>query len=164
MPSPATRRARLARDRVRPEDAAWIGRALRLARAAGARGEVPIGAIVVAGGRSAGSGGNRPIAARDPTAHAEIVALRRAARALGNYRLGGATLYVTLEPCLMCLGAILHARIGRLVYGARDPRVGVVEYVRRHQPAGLNHALRVAGGVRADESADLLRDFFRRRR
>jgi len=164
MPHSPSHRTRIVRATGRPEDSVWMERALRLARAAGARGEVPIGAVVTTGDRTIGSGSNRPIAARDPTAHAEIVALRRAARSTGNYRLTGATLYVTLEPCLMCLGAILHARIGRLVYGARDPKVGVVEYMRRHRPVGLNHELRVTGGVRADDSAELLRAFFHRRR
>jgi len=137
--------------------------ALRLARAAARRGEVPVGAVVVSSGRIAGRGSNRPIGARDPTAHAEIVALRRAARAAGNYRLTGSTLYVTLEPCLMCLGAMVHARIGRLVFGARDPRVGGTSLLRRAR-RGLNHRFELRGGVRGEAAAGLLREFFRRRR
>src|SRR5690606_9093283 len=103
------------------EDAGWMGEALALARAAAARGEVPVGAVVVRDGVVIGRGGNAPIAGDDPTAHAEIAALRDAARALANYRLPGCDLYVTLEPCAMCAGAIFHARIARVVYGARDP-------------------------------------------
>ena len=139
-------------------------RAIRLARAAAARGEVPVGALVVAGGRIVGRGANRTIGAVDPTAHAEIVALRRAARAARNYRLSGTTLYVTLEPCLMCLGAMVHARIGRLVYGAPDPRVGAAGMLGRRAAAGLNHRFPVTSGVLADECAAMLRGFFRRRR
>src|SRR5512144_1998648 len=107
-----------------PADDALMGEALALARAAGARGEVPVGAIVVREGAIIGRGGNTPIEASDPTAHAEIAALREAGRALGNYRLPGCELYVTLEPCAMCAGAILHARIARLVFGAADPKTG----------------------------------------
>jgi len=146
------------------EDRTWMDLALRLARDAAKRGEVPIGAVVAAGGRILGRGANRPIKACDPTAHAEIVALRRAARAEGNYRLGGATLYVTLEPCLMCLGAMVQARIGRLVYGARDPKVGAVALIRAPRAARLNHRFAVTPGVRARECGELLRQFFRRRR
>jgi len=138
--------------------------ALRRARAAGRRGEVPIGAVIVAGGRVVGRGANRPIAASDPTAHAEIVALRRAARRLANYRLPGATLYVTLEPCLMCLGAMLHARIERLVFGTADPKIGATGMLKKRRAAGLNHRIAVRGGVLAPESAALLRGFFRARR
>jgi len=141
-----------------------MGRALRLARAAAARGEVPIGAVVVRDGRAVGSGSNAPIRSVDPTAHAEITALRRAARALGNYRLTGATLYVTLEPCLMCLGAMVHARIGRLVFGARDPKVGATALLTRRRFAGLNHRLAITRGVRPEEAVALLEAFFRRRR
>jgi len=137
--------------------------ALRLARAAGRRGEVPVGAVVVTGGRVFGRGANRPIGACDPTAHAEIVALRRAGRAARNHRLAGATLYVTLEPCLMCLGAMVHARIERLVFGARDPKVGATSFLKR-AGRGLNHRFRVRGGVRAAESTALLLGFFRERR
>jgi tRNA(adenine34) deaminase len=140
-------------------------RALGLARAAACRGEVPVGAVVVLGGRAVAGAGNRTIRHRDPTAHAEILALRGAGRRLRNHRLIGATLYVTLEPCLMCCGAAVHARIGRLVYGATDPKVGAISsQFGRGGPAGLNHRFDVAGGVGADASATLLRDFFRARR
>ncbi len=141
-----------------------MGDALRQARAAGRNGEVPIGAVVVASGRVIGRGANRPVGARDPTAHAEVTALRRAARTSGNYRLAGSTLYVTLEPCLMCLGAMVHARIRRLVYGARDPKVGATRLLRNARAARLNHRFEVTGDVRADECASLLREFFRERR
>ncbi len=142
----------------------WMRRAIRLARAAAARGEVPVGAVLVVGGRIVGRGSNRPIGSHDPTAHAEIVALRRAARSLRNYRLPGATLFVTLEPCLMCLGAMVQARIARLVYGASDPRVGVTALLRGRPAAGLNHRFEIAGGVRGPECAALLKEFFRSRR
>ena len=141
-----------------------MGAALRQARAAGRHGEVPIGAIVVASGRIIARGANRPVGACDPTAHAEVTALRRAARRTRNYRLGGATLYVTLEPCLMCLGAMVHARIRRLVYGARDPKVGATQLLRKARAAGLNHRFEVRGDVRAEECAALLRGFFRTKR
>jgi tRNA(adenine34) deaminase len=155
---------RAGRARASAADRAWMRRALRLARAAAARGEVPVGAVVVAAGRRAGSGSNAPIRSIDPAAHAEIRALRRAARALGNYRLTGATLYVTLEPCLMCLGAMVHARIGRLVCGAPDPKVGALSLLARRRLAGLNHRFAITRGVLAAESSALLKDFFRRRR
>ena len=137
--------------------------AIRLARATGRRGEVPVGAVVVSGGRIVGRGANRPIGSRDPTAHAEIVALRRAARLARNYRLADATLYVTLEPCLMCLGAMLHARLERLVFGARDSKLGATSLLKRVR-RGLNHRFGVRGGVEAGECAALLREFFRERR
>ena len=143
------------------DNARYMGEALVLARAAQALGEVPVGAIVVRDGAIIGRGGNAPIAANDPTAHAEIAALRAAAHALGNYRLPGCSLYVTLEPCTMCVGAILHARIARLVYGARDPKAGacgsVVDLLGEPR---LNHHATVEGGVLADECGKLLSDFF----
>lgn len=139
-----------------------MARAIRLARGAAQRGEIPVGAIVVAGERMIGRGANAPIRSSDPTAHAEILALRRAARAAGNYRLTGTTLYVTLEPCLMCVGAMVHARIGRLVYGASDPRVGAAALLKRR--SGLNHRVPVTAGVEAEQCATLLQEFFRRRR
>jgi tRNA(adenine34) deaminase len=143
----------------------WMRRAIRLARAAARRGEVPIGAVVVRDGRLLAGGGNRSIASHDPSAHAEIVALRRAGRRAGNHRLTGSTLYVTLEPCLMCVGAMLQARIGSLVFGAADPKVGVLSSLaRRGRLVGLNHRFTSRGGVRAAECASLLRDFFRARR
>jgi tRNA(adenine34) deaminase len=146
-------------------DAHYMGRALHLARAAARRGEVPVGAVLVRNGGVVGAAGNRTVASRDPTAHAEVVALRRAARRLANHRIPGTTLYVTLEPCLMCCGAMVHARIDRLVYGADDPKVGAIgSLFRRRRPAGLNHRFTSCRGVRADESAALLRSFFRERR
>jgi len=140
-------------------------RALELAGDAAGAGEVPVGAIVVVDGVIVGEGFNQPIAAHDPTAHAEIVALRAAARALGNYRLTGATLYVTVEPCLMCVGALVHARIGLLVYGAPEPKAGAIESMTSaHELPGLNHRLTAVGGVLAEESRALLQQFFRDRR
>jgi len=142
-----------------------MGEALALARAAGDRGEVPVGAIVVQDGVVVGRGGNAPIAASDPTAHAEIAALRDAGRALGNYRLPGSTLYVTLEPCAMCAGAILHARVARLVFGARDPKTGACgSVVDLFAEARLNHHATATAGVRADECGALLSAFFAARR
>jgi tRNA(Arg) A34 adenosine deaminase TadA len=130
-----------------------------------AAGEVPIGAVVVAEGAIVGRAHNAPVALSDPTAHAEVLALREAARKAGNYRLPGATLYVTVEPCAMCCGAALHARIARVVYGARDPKAGAVESLYRLlDDARLNHRVAATGGVLADESAALLREFFDRRR
>jgi tRNA(adenine34) deaminase len=146
-------------------DAAMMGEALALAQAAGDRGEVPVGAVVVCGGAIIGRGGNAPIVASDPTAHAEIAALREAALALGNYRLPECELYVTLEPCAMCAGAIMHARLARLVYGAQDPKTGacgsVVDLLGNPR---LNHHTRVTGGVRAAECGLLLSAFFAARR
>lgn len=139
--------------------------ALALAREAGARGEVPVGAVVVRDGVVIGRGGNAPIAGNDPTAHAEIAALRDAARATGNYRLPGCTLYCTLEPCPMCAGAILHARIARVVYGARDPKTGAAgSVIDLFAEARLNHHAQVHGGVRGEECASLLSAFFAARR
>lgn len=139
--------------------------ALAQARAARAAGEVPVGAVVVRKGRAIGRGHNTPVGAHDPTAHAEIAALRAAARALGNYRLGGCTLYVTLEPCAMCVGAMLHARIDRVVFGAADPKAGAAgSVVDLPGNPRLNHQTQVQGGVMADECGALLRDFFKARR
>ncbi len=146
-------------------DLLFMNQALALARAAGEAGEVPVGAVLVHQGTVAGRGANRPIADRDPTAHAEILALRAAARQLGNYRLPGCTLYVTLEPCIMCAGAIVHARIERLVYGAPDPKTGAAGSVFDIFASGkVNHIVKVEGGLLAQESAELLRAFFRDRR
>ena len=143
----------------------WMGEALALARVAGARGEVPVGAVIVKEGAVIGRGGNAPIAGTDPTAHAEIAALRDAGRALGNYRLPGCDLYVTIEPCAMCAGAILHARIARVVYGAPDPKTGACgSVVDLFAEPRLNHHATVAGGVRASECGLLLTDFFAARR
>jgi len=139
--------------------------ALDHAREAGRRGEVPVGAVVVRDGQVLGEGGNQPVGTQDPTAHAEIVALRAAALAAGNYRLTNATLYVSLEPCPMCAGAIVHARLAAVVYGAPDPRQGAAGSVfNLLDSPSLNHRARVTGGVLGDESAALLRDFFRDRR
>ena len=138
-----------------------------LAEAARARdlGEVPVGAVVVIDDEIVGAGCNQPIRSVDPTAHAEINALRAAARQIGNYRLTGATLYVTIEPCLMCVGAMIHARVGLVVYGAAEPRAGaLVSACRAHETPGLNHRLTVLGGVLEDECRAAMQDFFRERR
>lgn len=146
-------------------DRRWMAAALREAEAAGRRGEVPVGAVVVRDGVLLGRGGNAPIASHDPTAHAEIVALRDAARACGTYRLPGTVLYATVEPCPMCMGAALHARVGRLVYGCDDPKGGAAATLYRlGDDARLNHRVAVTGGVRAAESRALLQRFFRVRR
>jgi len=142
-----------------------MGEALSLARAAQARGEVPVGAIVVRGEDIVGRGGNAPVADNDPTAHAEIAALRDAARSLGNYRLPDCELYVTLEPCAMCAGAIMHARIRRLVYGARDPKTGACgSVVDLFAEPMLNHHTTVTGGVAENECSAMLSAFFAARR
>lgn len=147
-------------------DAAFMDAALEEAHAAQALGEVPVGAIVVsADGQIVGRGCNRTIIDHDPTAHAEVVALRDAARQAANYRLPGLTLYVTLEPCIMCIGAMLHARLARVVYGATDPKTGACGSVLDiGAVAQLNHHTTVDGGVRAEACADILRTFFRARR
>lgn len=146
------------------QDARWMGEALREARRAAAKGEVPVGAVIVREGRVVARGGNKPIRSGDPTAHAEIVAIRAAARKTGNYRLTGCEIYVTVEPCAMCLGAILQARLARLVYGAADPKAGAVKSIIRFPIRKTNHKLDVRGGVGEEESAAVLRDFFRARR
>jgi tRNA(adenine34) deaminase len=147
-------------------DQEYMEEALLEARQARDEGEVPIGALVVdPAGRIIGRGRNRPIAAQDPTAHAEIVALRQAAARVGNYRLPGCTMYVTIEPCVMCVGALLLARIQRLVFGAADPKAGaVVSLFRLADDPRLNHRLEVAPGVAAEACRQLLQDFFRRKR
>lgn len=140
-------------------------RALDEAQRALAAGEVPVGAVVVVNDDVIGTGYNQPISAADPTAHAEINAIRAAAHRIGNYRLTGATLYVTIEPCLMCVGAMIHARIGLVVYGAAEPRAGaLVSAVRAHETPGLNHRLDIIGGVLAEDSRALMQDFFKQRR
>lgn len=142
-----------------------MAQALELARASQAAGEIPVGAVVVKDGAVIGRGHNRPISSRDPTAHAEIVALRDAAERIGNYRLAGCSLYVTLEPCAMCAGAIMHARIGRVVYGTTDPKSGACgSVVNLFAEDRLNHHATVIGGVLAEEAARLLQDFFVARR
>ncbi len=147
------------------DDLRFMERALALADEAASRGEVPVGAVVVQAGRIIGEGWNSPVSQADPTAHAEVQALRAAAAAIGNYRLVGATLYVTIEPCTMCAGALVHARIERLVYGAPEPRSGAVASTARAlENAALNHRVAVTSGVLADAAAARLRDFFRQRR
>ena len=139
--------------------------ALEQARLALAAGEVPIGAVVVIDGRIVGRGYNQPIGAVDPTAHAEMLALRAAAAASGNYRLTGARLYVTVEPCLMCVGALVHARIAEVIYGTAEPKTGaLVSTVRAHETPGLNHRLLATGGLLADQCRELMQTFFRSRR
>ncbi|MDW7760907.1 MAG: tRNA adenosine(34) deaminase TadA [Acidobacteriota bacterium] len=128
------------------------------------KGEVPIGAVVVAEGRIVARGSNRPVSTRDPSAHAEIVALRKAGRKLGNYRLSGCDLYVTLEPCAMCLGAVVQARIDRLVYGAADPKSGAVHSIMNFPFDKLNHRPEITGGVLADACGAVLKSFFLERR
>ena len=148
-----------------PTDEYWMRRALVLAREAERVGEVPVGAVLVQGGQAVGEGWNHNINANDPSAHAEVQALRDAGRRIGNYRFPGATLYVTLEPCVMCAGAIVHARIARVVYGATDPKTGAAGSMfdtlvsDRH-----NHRVAVEGELLAEEAGDLLRSFFRSRR
>ncbi len=139
--------------------------ALDQARLGAEAGEVPVGAVVVIDGAIAGAGFNQPIGSHDPTAHAEIVAIREAARRVGNYRLSGATLYVTVEPCLMCVGAIVHARVGTLVFGALEPKSGAIEStVRAHESPGLNHSFEVVRDVLGDECREIIQAFFRERR
>ena len=139
--------------------------ALVLAGTAAACGEVPVGAVLVQGESLLAEGWNQPIAAHDPTAHAEVMALRAAGQARGNYRLAGTTLYVTLEPCLMCVGAIVHARVSRLVFGALDPKSGAVtSCLRGFELPGLNHRLESTGGILADACGRILKEFFRARR
>jgi tRNA(adenine34) deaminase len=146
-------------------DLRWMRHALALAARAESEGEVPVGACVVQEGVLVGEGWNRPISASDPTAHAEMLALREAAKRVGSYRLVGATLYVTLEPCAMCAGAMVHARVARLVYGAIDPKTGaagsVFDIVRSDR---LNHRIECAPGVLAEECGTLIRRFFASRR
>ena len=146
-------------------DVGFMQRALELAQEAARAGEVPVGAVLVKDNAIIGEGWNRPIGAHDPSAHAEMIALREAAARMGNYRLPGTTLYVTLEPCAMCAGAIIHARVQRLVFGAPDPKAGAVyslyELISRPQ---LNHRVEWRGGVLEDECGETLRAFFRARR
>jgi len=154
-----------AEDAARSRDEFWMGFALAEARAARDAGEVPIGAVIVLDEEVVGRGWNRPIGLKDPTAHAEILALREAARRVGNYRLIGATLYATIEPCAMCAGALVHARIKRLVYGAPDVRAGGVESIFTIcTNSSLNHQVEVTSGIGADESRALMQTFFRARR
>ncbi len=147
------------------EDARWMREALAEARRALDAGEVPVGALVVRDGAVIGRGRNSPVGQQDPTAHAEVLALREAARKVGNYRLPGATLYATMEPCPMCCGAALQARVTRVVFGAADPKAGAaVSLYRLLEDPRLNHRAEVLGGVLADECGALLRRFFESRR
>jgi tRNA(adenine34) deaminase len=149
-----------------PVDLQWMQHALGLAAKAEAGGEVPVGAVIVQDGDIVGEGWNRPISTHDPTAHAEIMALRAAGERIGNYRLPGTTLYVTLEPCPMCASAIIHARVGRVVFGACDPKGGAAGSVFSLLPPDgrFNHRLQCEGGVLGQECGDILRRFFRERR
>lgn len=144
---------------------AWMRLALEQARLAGDLGEVPVGALVIKDGQIVGQGHNRNLLDHDPTAHAEIVALREAAARLGNHRLGDCELFVTIEPCAMCAGALIHARLARLVYGASDPKAGAVSSVLQvvNHP-GLNHKMEVVPGVLAQECSEILQAFFRQKR
>jgi len=147
------------------DDIYWMSKALEFAQKAGLGGEVPVGAVLVKDNSFIAGGANRPIGNSDPTAHAEIVALRQAATELNNYRLPGTTLYVTLEPCIMCIGAIIHARVSRLVIGASDPKSGAVYSV--YNIGGdnlLNHTIEIENGVLEEECRDVLKSFFKARR
>jgi len=152
-------------DEQRASDEVWMEEALRAARRALEAGEIPAGAVVVCDGTIVGRGQNRNIADSDPTAHAEIIALREAGANIGNHRLGGCELFATIEPCAMCAGALVHARIRRLIYGADDPKAGAVRSVMQvlNHPQ-LNHRVDVRSGVLAGRSAELLQEFFRHRR
>lgn len=150
---------------MKPADIDFMRLALAEAEQGALLGEVPVGAVLVVDGAVIGKGFNQPISSHDPSAHAEMVAIRQAAEALGNYRLPGATLYVTLEPCTMCAGLLVHSRIARLVYGASEPRAGAI--ISRSQTLDqpwYNHRIQVEGGVLAEECGTVLKDFFRQRR
>jgi tRNA(adenine34) deaminase len=149
----------------KPDDEFFMREALSLAQQAAAAGEVPVGAVVVKDGQIVGRGSNAPISKHDPTAHAEIAAMRDAAQRLGNYRLVGCELFVTLEPCVMCVGAMFHARIARVVYGARDPKTGAAgSVVDLYSEERLNHHATIEGGLLAEECGKVLSDFFAMRR
>ena len=140
-------------------------RALELALIARDRGEVPVGAVVAIDGAIAGEGFNQPISSSDPTAHAEMIAIRAAAQRIGNYRLSGASVYVTIEPCQMCVGAMVHARVAHLVYGTAEPKAGAIESVMRaHEHPALNHRISARGGVLEEECRELIQAFFKARR
>ncbi len=146
-------------------DLQWMRYALDLAEQAQALGEVPVGAVIVRDNEVIGEGFNRPISARDPSAHAEIAALRDAGARVDNYRLPGSTLYVTIEPCTMCVGALIHARVAKIVFGAREPKAGaLVSNLHLHEAAVYNHRLEIEEGPLADECASLMGNFFRARR
>ena len=146
-------------------DEEFMGAALELAREARERGEVPVGAVLVIDGEIMGRGFNQPVSRNDPTAHAEIVALRQAGREAGNYRLPGSTMYVTIEPCQMCVGAMVHARVARVVYGTPEPKAGAIESaMRAHEHPSLNHRLEVTGRVLENECREVIQGFFKERR
>ena len=146
-------------------DDAFMQLALEQARMAAAASEVPVGAVLVVGEAVVASAYNQPIRSVDPTAHAEILVLRAGAKAMGNYRLGGADLYVTIEPCQMCVGAMIHARIARVVYGAAEPKAGAIQSaMRAHEHPALNHRLAAHGGVLEDECRAVMQEFFQARR
>lgn len=150
---------------MEPSDSTFMRRAIELARRAEANGEVPVGAVVVLGGKVIGEGWNRPISSADATSHAEMEAIRAACKAVGNYRLTGASLYVTLEPCAMCIGAIFHARIARVIFGAPDPKTGAAgSILNLFAESRLNHHADVEGGFLAEECGALLSEFFAKRR
>ncbi len=147
------------------EDKRWMARALSLSTQAAAAGEVPVGAVVVLDGKEIGTGFNAPISGCDPTAHAEVRALRDAAARIGNYRLPGATLYVTIEPCTMCAGALIHSRISRLVYGATEPKAGAIESsARLLESDAMNWRISVTAGVLAEQCSEAISSFFAARR
>ncbi len=165
MTETSSHASHLAPREINDIDNRWMGRALELACQAVAVGEVPVGAVLVQNDQVLSEGWNCPITTRDPTAHAELVVLRAAGQKLGNHRLPGTSLYVSLEPCLMCIGAMIHARIARLVFGAYDPKSGAAGSVFSVLRSGrTNHEIAVQGGVREKECADLLRSFFSARR
>jgi tRNA(adenine34) deaminase len=165
MPSDPTRPTTNDQRPTTVSDELWMEEALRAAQRAFESGEVPVGAVVVCNGKIIGRGWNRNIADHDPSAHAEIIALREAGANLGNHRLGDCELFVTIEPCAMCAGALVHARLKRLVYGADDPKAGAVHSVMEvvNHPK-LNHQMEVRGGVLAGRCRDLMQEFFRSRR
>ena len=147
------------------KDEHWMQRALELAREAERMGEVPVGAVLVLGDECVAEAWNQPVAAHDPSAHAELLSLRQAGQKLGNYRLDDTTLYVTLEPCAMCAGAIIHARVARVVFGAVDPRAGAAGSVFQILDSGkLNHRVRISGGILETACAEILQDFFKKKR
>ena len=146
------------------QDQAYMRLAIEQARLAGAQGEVPVGAILVHKEQVIGKGFNQPITLHDPSAHAEMIAIREAAKSLENYRIPESTLYVTLEPCAMCCGVILHARVKRVVFGATDPKTGMAGSVDLFAIQQINHQTEVEGGVLADQCGELLREFFKQRR
>jgi tRNA(adenine34) deaminase len=152
----------LSNDRADDE---FMAAALELAREARERGEVPVGAVLVMDGEILGRGFNQPVSRNDPTAHAEIVALREAGREAGNYRLPGSTMYVTIEPCQMCVGAMVHARVARVVYGTPEPKAGAIESaMRAHEHPSLNHRLEATGRVMEEECREVIQAFFKERR